>query len=254
MAGADRLALDQHPYLAFGGPNTRPWSSQIEEACSWGGGTNDTQRDFGIVVGGEWSNAINDCGLWLNGVGSTPAFEGLAGCKSFDEWMNWDDTMKQNVMSYTMANMDSLQNWFFWTWHIGNSTVLGYPSSPMWHYRLGLEQGWMPKDPRVAGGFCKRNNYCPGCYEFDGNFPASATGAVPTPTVAAAEEAKYPWPPASILPDFVGTRVGVLPTLTQTGTPITLAVPSESPSLNGWANPQDTAAAYTTVAGCPYLE
>jgi hypothetical protein len=42
----------------------------------------------------------------------------------------------------------------FWTWKIGNSTELGYASSPFWHYKLGLEQGWMPKDPRTVGGFC----------------------------------------------------------------------------------------------------
>lgn len=44
----------------------------------------------------------------------------------------------------TLASMDALQNFFFWTWKIGNSTVLGTSSSPMWHYKLGLEQGWIP--------------------------------------------------------------------------------------------------------------
>jgi len=41
--------------------------------------------------------------------------------------------------------MDALQNFFFWTWKIGNSTVLGTSSSPLWHYQLGLERGWIPK-------------------------------------------------------------------------------------------------------------
>jgi hypothetical protein len=52
--------------------------------------------------------------------------------------------------------MDALQNWFFWTWKIGNSTELGYAPSPFWHYKLGLEQGWIPADPRSAGGYCGR--------------------------------------------------------------------------------------------------
>lgn len=68
--------------------------------------------------------------------------------------MNWDDATKAGVLSYAQANMDALQNWFFWTWKIGNSTELGYAPSPFWHYKLGLENGWMPKDPRVAGGYC----------------------------------------------------------------------------------------------------
>ena len=41
--------------------------------------------------------------------------------------------------------MDALQNFFFWTWKIGNSTQLSTSSCPMWHYKLGLQQGWIPK-------------------------------------------------------------------------------------------------------------
>ena len=52
--------------------------------------------------------------------------------------------------------MDALQNFFFWTWKVGNSTRLGTSSSPQWHYRLGLRQGWIPK------GTCRSiQNYHP---------------------------------------------------------------------------------------------
>jgi len=68
--------------------------------------------------------------------------------------MDWDQDRRAGIAGYALANMDALQNWFFWTWRIGNSTEAGYPTSPMWHYRLGLQEGWMPKDPRVAGGYC----------------------------------------------------------------------------------------------------
>lgn len=150
--------LDQHPYLAFGTPNNNPWDQQARTACSWGGGTNDTQRTNGVVIGGEWSLAINNCGKWLNGVDSTPSYEtsGQGNCTRFEEWMNWDDDMKNGLSSYCQSSMDALQNWFFWTWRIGNSTELGYAPSPFWHYQLGLQQGWIPKDPRTAGGYCSR--------------------------------------------------------------------------------------------------
>jgi len=62
--------------------------------------------------------------------------------------------MKAGLLGYAQANMDALQNWFFWTWKIGNSTEMGYPTSPMWHYKLGWQEGWIPNDPRVAGGYC----------------------------------------------------------------------------------------------------
>jgi len=77
-------------------------------------------------------------------------------CDSWEDWANWTQERKDGIAGYALANMDALQNWFFWTWRIGNSTEVGYPTSPMWHYRLGLQQGWMPKDPRVAGGYCGR--------------------------------------------------------------------------------------------------
>ena len=103
--------------------------------------------------------------------------------------------------------MDALQDFFFWTWKIGNSTQLNTSSSPMWHYQLGLQQGWIPKgeilllcvksekslpqkypnnpnlslsltqtDPREAIGHCAQ--VLSSSQLFDGNFPASATGGV----------------------------------------------------------------------------
>lgn len=259
MLGADRLALDQHPYQSFAETqNNNPWAFQVQAGCGWGGGTNDTQSAYSLVVGGEWSLGINDCGLWLNGVGTTPNYATTFGsCDSFDRWMDYNDTMKQGLYNYAVGQMDALQNWFFWTWHIGNSTVLGYPSSPAWHYKLGLEQGWLPKDPRVAGGWCKANGFCTGCSEFNGTFPVTATGAATAVTIAADQVASYGvWPPTSMGPSFTASQIKMFPTFTQTASPITLAVasPTFSAQGGGWANPSDTAGAYTTVAGCPYPE
>ncbi len=59
---------------------------------------------------------------------------------------------------------------------IGNSTHLGYDSSPFWHYKRGLEQGWVPADPRTAAGTCASLGI--GGNVFKGVFPASATGGV----------------------------------------------------------------------------
>lgn len=110
------------------------------------------------MLGGEWSNAINDCGKWLNGVTGQSGYNtlpGSLGCDYWEEWMKWNDTLKADINNYCQANMDALQNWFFWTWKIGNSTQAGFPTSPMWHYKLGVEQGWIPRDPRGAGGHCR---------------------------------------------------------------------------------------------------
>ena len=37
---------------------------------------------------------------------------------------------------------------------IGNDSVTGTVQAPLWSYKLGLENGWMPKDPREAVGKC----------------------------------------------------------------------------------------------------
>lgn len=70
MAGADRLALDQHPYLAFMSDYTDSVDDMAKTPCSWAIATNQSSKAFGVTVGGEWSTAINNCGKWLNGIGA----------------------------------------------------------------------------------------------------------------------------------------------------------------------------------------
>ncbi|EIW66983.1 hypothetical protein TREMEDRAFT_40623 [Tremella mesenterica DSM 1558] len=254
LNGADRLSLDQHPYLAFGGANTNPWSWQQSTACSWGGGTNDTQTSFGLVMGGEWSLAINDCGKWLVGVGGTPSYQSLSNCTQWDEWFNYSDQTKSDLLGYAKANMDALQNWFFWTWKIGNSTELGYASSPFWHYKLGWQNGWIPGDPRVAGGYCKSIGI--GGSQFEGTFPASATGGVASPTIDPSQVSNHSvWPPTSIGPSFTSAQIALFPTRTQTGTPIILPTPAHAANAtigSGWSDTADTTGAWVLVNGCNY--
>lgn len=254
LSGADRVALDQHPYLAFGTANTNPWSWQQSTACSWGGGTNDSQSSFGLIMGGEWSLAINDCGKWLDGVGGVSNYGKLASCDQWDLWMDYSDETKADMMGYAQANMDALQNWFFWTWKIGNSTELGYSTSPFWHYKLGWQNGWIPKDPRVAGGYC--NSIGVSGDQFNGVFPASATGAVASPTIDASQVSNHSvWPPTSMAPSFTASQIALFPTRTQTGTPIVLPTPAHVDTASigsGWANSADTTGAWVPVAGCTY--
>lgn len=87
--------------------------------------------------------------------------------------------------------------------------------------------------------------------QFDGVFPTSATGG--SNAVQAGQYAVFP--PPNMSPAFVAANTAVLPTLTQTGTPITLPVPAESAKwLTGWANSNDKVGAWVPVAGCPYPE
>ncbi|KIM40964.1 glycoside hydrolase family 5 protein [Hebeloma cylindrosporum] len=173
LPGADRLALDQHPYLAFTGDTTSTPDEMAAKPCAWAVATNQSQKAFGVTLGGEFSSAINNCGLWLNGIGSTPS---SPDCTTWDNWSAYTPATVASLRNVTLASMDALQNFFFWTWKIGNSTQLSTSSCPMWHYKLGLQQGWIPKDPRDAVGHCAR--ILSSTQVFDGNYPSSATGGV----------------------------------------------------------------------------
>ncbi|KAF9564152.1 glycoside hydrolase family 5 protein [Agrocybe pediades] len=252
LAGADRLVLDQHPYLAFTGDTTSTPDQMALKPCGWAIATNQSQLAFGVTVGGEFSSAINNCGLWLNGIGSTPS---SPGCDVWDNWSAYTPAMVASLKNVTLASMDALQNFFFWTWKVGNSTQLGTSSSPMWHYRLGLQQGWIPKDPREAIGHCA--NVLGKSQVFDGKYPSSATGGFGAGTIVPAQSTSHSFPPTSLAPSFTGTQVALLPRYTPTGTLKTLFAPTftSAPSAvvgTGWNNPQDTQPAYVPIAGCSY--
>jgi glucan 1,3-beta-glucosidase len=35
------------------------WEAQNKVVCGWGGGTNESRNEYGIIIGGEFSAAIN---------------------------------------------------------------------------------------------------------------------------------------------------------------------------------------------------
>ncbi|KAG8878635.1 hypothetical protein FRB98_006024 [Tulasnella sp. 332] len=258
LPGNDRMALDSHPYMCFVDQDPSPISSQHTKPCDyWADNFNTSWTKFGVTTAGEWSLAINDCGYWVNGVGAgsrwagtlsgfsgTTGGDGASGCDTWNDWQTWDDTRKADLQAIALASMDALQNWFFWTWRIGNSSVTGTVGAPLWSYSLGLEQGYMPADPRAAVGVC------------GGGSPAGAltplqTGGAGAGDFSASVRNANPWPPTNI----GGNAASDLPTYTQTGLPIpTLAMPSVSATVTdkGWFDAADTTPMFTPVAGCTY--
>lgn len=153
-----------------------------------------------------------------------------------------------------MININ-LQNWFFWTWKIGNSSATGLVEAPAWSYSLGLQEGWMPADPRSAVGQCGNTN------PFAGPLSAWQTGGTGAGTIAPSATSAYAWPPTLISNAGAAT---LLPSYTPTGTVATLPPPvftqtgKASGSLitggNGWENPSDTAGAMVAISTCVYLD
>ncbi|KAI0262189.1 glycoside hydrolase superfamily [Gloeopeniophorella convolvens] len=263
LPGSDRIILDTHPYFAFDGqPNNEPlvtddgigepggiWPKQ---ACNaWGPNINTSQSAFGVTIAGEFSNGYNDCGLFINGVQGHPNFGG--DCTPFIDWQNWNQTFKQGLLDFSLASMDATHNWWFWTWKIGNSSTSGTVEAPLWSYQLGLENGWMPLDPRASVGKCQAlgANQVP----FAGTYSAWQTGGAGAGTIDPVVSASFAqWPPATIS-DVDGVLYAALPTYTPTAAISTLPPAQLTPSVSqgdGWFDPQDTASAMTTVAGCSY--
>jgi len=118
MAGADRVALDGHPYRSFGPQSNQPMITQTRSSCEWGIGVNNSNNAFGLTTAGEFSSAVTDCGLFLNGIGGGSRFEGtfigggfarIGNCEPWTDWRNFNAEMKQGMLEYTLASMDALQ-------------------------------------------------------------------------------------------------------------------------------------------------
>ncbi|KAJ7463501.1 glycoside hydrolase family 5 protein [Mycena galericulata] len=276
LPGSDRIILDTHPYFAFDQqPNDAPIATSTDpataggiwpaQACNaWGPSINTSRTAFGVTVAGEFSNGYNDCGLYLTGVNGTQHYGG--DCSLWLDSSTWNATVKAGLLQFSLASMDAMQDWFFWTWKIGNATD-GVVSSPLWSYQLGLEGGWMPTDPRTSVGTCAALGV--DSAPFDGTFSAWQTGGAGAGTIAPTAIASFgTWPPATIS-NVAAAALTVLPTYTQTGSVATLTYITPTPSGsasgaatvkptvsvgNGWVDPSDTAPGVTSVAGCTYVD
>ncbi|KAG8978783.1 hypothetical protein FRB93_010872 [Tulasnella sp. JGI-2019a] len=257
LPGWDRLALDTHKYTVFTNVDPTPLAQQLKKPCTaWSKAINASWSSFGVTTAGEFSLAINDCGLYLNGVGAGARWDGTKagytgptggdpnGCTDWNDWQSWNDTRKGDLKQYVLASMDALQHWFFWTWKIGNSTTSGTVESPMWSYSLGLENGWMPTDPRLSVGVC------------GGGSPVSAL----KPNMTGGPGARYnaisnavrvakPWPPSTIGPgNWTWTA---LPLYTATGTIPTLAMPTSTSTSTDAAAAPTMSSKSTSGSGAP---
>lgn len=117
------VIVDHHHYQVFSaGELARDIDQHIEVACAWA----DSKNEAHWNVAGEWSAALTDCALWLNGVGrgarwlgdydSSPNY-GL--CDMYTNSDNWTDEYKANVRRYIEAQLDAFEQtagWMFWNW------------------------------------------------------------------------------------------------------------------------------------------
>ncbi|KAJ7511076.1 hypothetical protein B0H11DRAFT_2386613 [Mycena galericulata] len=164
LPGSDGIVLDTQPSFAFDQqPNDAPIATSTDPASA--GGTWPTQAcNAARAIDGRTAFGVTtyggDCSLWLDS-------------------STWNATVNAGLMQYALASMDAMQDWFFWTWKIGNATD-GVVSSPL--YQLGLAGGWMPTGPRTSFGTCAALSL--DSAPFNGTFSAWQTGGAGVGTVA----------------------------------------------------------------------
>jgi len=261
IPNGDRMALDTHPYMCFTEQPTTPMSAFVQQPCTnWAGGVNASMRAFGLTTAGEWSNAVTDCGLFLNGVGLGTRYEGdyadggawtrIGSCEVWTDYASYTDDTKNAILQFALASMDALQDYFFWTWKIGPSLASNKIETPAWSYQLGLENGWMPKDPREAQGVCG------GADPFVPPLKPWQTGGAGANDIPAGATDAIAWPPASL---SIGGPIAALPSYTAAGPIPTLPGPTftAAPSVdvgNGWFYPQDVDLMRVADPTCSYLD
>ncbi|KAL7281935.1 hypothetical protein ACG7TL_003402 [Trametes sanguinea] len=253
LPGSDRIVLDTHPYVAFGGDFNHPLSYWPQVGCI-AYNNNQSQTDFGITLSGEFSGAINDCGKWVQNVGSTPS---ATDCDQWDDWQNWTQDMKTGIKNFVMSQMDGmhLPGYFFWTWKVGNSSVTGKVEAPFWSYQLGLENGWIPTDPREALGLCQSLGFAQNV-PWNGTYQPWQTGGAGAGDIAATAVASFSQYPPPEISNVSGEDPAQLPVYTATSAVPTLPTPTFSAATvtggDGWADPADTSLAVVQIAGCAY--
>lgn len=129
FVNSDRTSMDVHPYLCFGPQSADGYDKYANTPCTaWAANQNNSMTNFGLTTAGEFSNAINDCGLFVNGVGLGIRYEGtyqgggtrIGSCDQWTNYKTWDATRKAQIMQFALASMDALQVGviIFGTWRV----------------------------------------------------------------------------------------------------------------------------------------
>jgi len=154
------VLMDFHEYQIFSDLElNRTFDEHISFACTYMQSLGSFAATNLWTVVGEWSNAVTDCAMWLNGRnvgarwdGSYPGSEVHGNCTAFTgNYTTWTQDYKDFLRQYWEVQVEVGENvngWVFWTWKAENADE--------WSYQRGLQGGWIPQDPtdRMYPGIC----------------------------------------------------------------------------------------------------
>jgi len=143
----DGVSLDWHEYQCFGdywnqlADQPTGWTTHLEAARNWG----DDARTLPIFTG-EWSLAVTDCQLYLDGGWADP-YDPVASdsaCAYYNsDFSTYPEEYKDFLKEFFIAQSQGYENkgvgWFFWTGKTENNCA------PEWDYLYLLEKGIISK-------------------------------------------------------------------------------------------------------------
>ncbi|KAF7982868.1 hypothetical protein HWV62_25096 [Athelia sp. TMB] len=233
LNGADRVALDTHLfYYTFNTPAPLPYP---EYPCTkWAANMNISKATFGFTFAAEITASFNDCGLFARGSGPNDTTQETSNCDLWSDHTQWNQSVISSVLNFALSSTDAAQ--------VGNSTA-GKVEAPLWSYQLGLEYGWIPKDPRQSLLQCAQLAAFDS--PFDGQYQPWQTGGSGAGVIAPTFISQYgQWPPTITGGFSAAEAASLLPMYTSTGTVATLPPPTLTASASrsisvgdGWADP-----------------
>lgn len=141
------VVVDHHHYQVFSsGELSRDIDEHVSVACGWGTSAK-TENKWNVC--GEFSAALTDCALWLNGVGRGARWSGdydsspyYGSCDAYTSADNWTSEYREKVRKYIEAQLDAFEQtggWIFWNWKTENSVAVD------WDMKELIAQGAFPQ-------------------------------------------------------------------------------------------------------------
>ncbi|KAG9294366.1 hypothetical protein G9A89_001871 [Geosiphon pyriformis] len=125
-------------------------------------------NNYAPSIVSAWAATTDDCGKYINGVGSESLIYKNSGwknrpCEDQNNWQSWSKEKKDYQLALSELQIEAFEaggGWFFWTWKTEKNV------NPKWDYQFGVNNGWIPKnlDSRVNSCNSLKNQH-PGEYE-----------------------------------------------------------------------------------------
>mmetsp|Transcript_29696 Transcript_29696/g.58173 ORF Transcript_29696/g.58173 Transcript_29696/m.58173 type:complete len:425 (+) Transcript_29696:58-1332(+) len=142
--------LDTHIYQVFDSYHLRMTEVQhLTQTCNQDR-SNVANSDLWTITG-EFSLATTDCAQWLNGFGTGARYDGsfpgssfIGSCTNRDKPETFSQEYRNFLNQFAEKQMCAYETgngkgWFFWNFKT--------EVAPQWNYLLGVQEGWIPKDP-----------------------------------------------------------------------------------------------------------